>query len=163
MSDRDRRILKKELLAASLIAIMGMASKKAEAKEPAAPEINIEVSDAPSYETESSAQFYGDRDAPYIYDRRLSRNLSIKYSGAYVNCETGEVLFKAVSRYDEDLHYSSVKSCLESQKFKTGPYDRSKDREIRREQVYDGEYNKRAIIHDVVHGIGEIIRSRRGR
>lgn len=162
MTNRDKRILKKELLAASLIAIMGMASKKAEAKAPAAPEINIEVSETPSYETESTAQFYDDN--PYVYDRRLSRGLSRKYSGAYINCETGEVLLKAVSRYDEDAHYSSVRSCLESQKMGVGAYDRSRDKEIRREQIRDGEYDKGAVVRDVVRGIGRIIiNSRRGR
>ena len=163
MPNRNRRILKKALLAASVIAFMGMASKKAEAKEAPVPETRIEVSETPSYNTESTADFYGQHDSPYIYDRRLSRGLSVKYSGAYINCETGEVLFKAVSRYDEDSHYSSVKRCLESQRLKTGPYDRSKDREIRREQVYDGEYNRGAVVRDVVRGIGEIIRARRGR
>lgn len=163
MPNRNRRILKKELLAASVIAFMGMASKKAEAKEAPVPETRIEVNETPSYNTESTADFYGQHDSPYIYDRRLSRGLSVKYSGAYINCETGEVLFKAVSRYDEDSHYSSVKRCLESQRLKTGPYDRSKDREIRREQVYDGEYNRGAVVRDVVRGIGEIIRARRGR
>lgn len=169
MSNGNRRILKKELLLASLIAIMGMASKKAEAKAPSAPEINIEVSEVPSYETESTDPFY--MQYPYVEDKRLSKGLSERYSGAYVNCETKEVLLKAVSYYDEDFHYSSIKRCLESQRLKTGPYDCSKDKEIIREQIYSGEreqiyskeYNRRAVVRDVVRGIGEIIRARRGR
>ena len=243
-----KKFLKKELLAASLIAFMGMASKKAEAKETAAPEPRVEVSATPtsSYETENTANFYSEQDSPYVYDSRLSRDLSIKYSGAYINpetnevilkatsrydkdeyyssarvclesqrlrvgpydCsrdkeirreqiqtgeynyanekkyiyspslsrglsikysgayinpETGEILLKATSRYDDDDHYSSAKNCRESQKLRIGPYDCSKDKEIRREQIHNGEYNKRAVVHDVIRGISEIIRTRRGR
>ncbi len=168
MSQRNKKILKKELLAASLIALMGIASKKAEAKEAAAPEPRVEVSATPTatYETENTIDFPTDdgyREEHYVYDRRLSKGLSIKYSGAYVNWETGEVLLKAVSRYDEDSHYSSIKRCRESQELRTGPYDCSGDKQIRREQIRNGEYNKRVIVHDVIKGINKLIRSRRGR
>lgn len=102
----------------------------------------------------------------YIYSPQLSRGLSLKYSGAYIDPRNGEVIIKAVSRYDEDAHYNSVKSCREAQRFKISEYDRSNDRKIRREQIYNGEYgtNKGAVVRDVVRGIGEIIiRSRNGR
>lgn len=139
----NRRILKKELIAASLIAFMGMAGKQAEAKNPSNPEIRVEVNDTPEFETEESSAYFsgGDVDERYVYDSRLSRGLSIKYSGAFINQDTGEVILKAASRYDEDAHYSSYKSCLESQRHKTGAYDRSRDNEIRREQIRSGEYN----------------------
>ncbi len=119
-----------------------------------------------NYIRERRIASYPMEEERYIYSPELSRGLSIKYSGAYINPITGEVIIKAVSRYDEDVHYNSIKSCRESQNFKTGQYDRSNDREIRREQIYNGEYgtNRGAVVRDVVRGIGEIIiRSQRGR
>ena len=110
-----------------------------------------------------SGEYNYANEEQYIYSPSLSRGLSIKYSGAYLNPETGEILLKATSRYDEDEHYSSAKNCRESQKLRVGPYDCSRDREIRKEQIMDGEYNGRGAVRDVIRGIGEIIRSRRGR
>lgn len=98
----------------------------------------------------------------YVYNRKLSRGLSIKYSGAYVDIRTGDVILKAASRYDRD-EQTTYRSCTSSQKLKTGAYDRSRDREIRRDMVRDGEYNGGTVIRDVVHGIGHILRSRRSR
>ena len=98
----------------------------------------------------------------YVYNRKLSRGLSIKYSGAYVDIRTGDVILKAASRYDRD-EQTTYRSCISSQKLKTGAYDRSRDREIRRDMVRDGEYNGGTVIRDVVHGIGHILRSRRSR
>ncbi len=145
MPEGNRKKLKKELFAASLIAFMGMASKQAEAKNPSAPEARIEVSEAPEPRVEESTAYFPGvdetMDERYVYDRRLSRGLSIKYSGAYINPETNEVILKATSRYDKDEHYSSIRSCLESQKLRVGPYDCSRDKEIRREQIHSGEYN----------------------
>ena len=112
----NKKFLKKELLAASLIAFMGMASKKAEAKETAAPEPRVEVSATPtsSYETENTANFYSEQDSPYVYDSRLSRDLSIKYSGAYINPETNEVNIPAQN--DDWTTMPKVDSSLEEVK-----------------------------------------------
>ena len=168
---RRNPLLKKELLAAGITVLAGM-GQKSEAKEMESPEPKIEIYNAPAenMETEASADFmvaaaeqYGNYDEEqYVYDRKLSRGASVKYEGAYVNWDTGKVIFKAVSRYDEN-YVSTVRSCMEMRRFQTGPYDRSGDREIRREQIRDGEYNKRAATRDIIRGIGRIILDRPGR
>ena len=105
---------------------------------------------------------YQHDEGHFVYDRRLSRNLSVKYSRAYVNYETEDVILKAASRYDEDYR-TTIRGCREAQKLGIGPYDRSRDREIRRELIENGEYGRRAVVEDVVRGLTNIIRSHRGR
>lgn len=113
-------MLKKELLAAGIAALVSLPGK-GEAKTASAPEARIEAYALPEESMEPAAEFPLDgvsdadyNDGNFEYDRRLSRGLSVKYTGAYVDYETRDVIYKAADPHDKDYR-STIDACLESQ------------------------------------------------
>ena len=85
--NRRRTLLKKELLAAGIAALVSLPGK-GEAKTASAPEARIEAYALPEESMEPAAEFPLDgvsdadyNDGNFEYDRRLSRGLSVKYTG----------------------------------------------------------------------------------
>ncbi len=159
-----RTRLKKELLAASIVVLSGV-GQKSEARTAEAPETRMEIYAAPSENKETDATYVMEtagNDERYVYDRRLSKGLSNKFEGAYVNIDTREVLLKYTDPYKEP-YTTTIKSCIEAQKLCVGAYDRSQDKEIRRELIKNRGNGKKNVVKDVVHNLKDIIRSRRAR
>ena len=76
----------------------------------------------------------------YIRDPHLSRDLSVKYSGAYVSTVDGTVLYASASRYEPDKWASNIRTAEFERSRDTSAYDRSGDREWLRDNARDMAY-----------------------
>ena len=76
----------------------------------------------------------------FIRDPHLSRDLSVKYSGAYVSTVDGTVLYASASRYEPDKWASDIRTAEFERSRDTSAYDRSGDREFIRNHARDMAY-----------------------
>ena len=76
----------------------------------------------------------------FIRDPHLSRDLSVKYSGAYVSTVDGTVLYASASRYEPDKWASDIRTAEFERSRDTSAYDRSGDREWLRDNARDMGY-----------------------